>query len=302
MPKQISAKAYAKINWDLFILGRRPDGFHELDTVMVNVSLHDVLEFERAGEISMTCSDPSLPADDKNLVVRAAKLLARASGASAGARGARMVLTKNIPSGGGMGGGSSDAACTLKTLNALWELNWSVERLRELAAELGSDVAFFLYGGWARCRGRGEIVEPLKIAILSRGIRLFMVIPPWPVATPSVYKRLNFPMWDGKSKLRNLTEVSATIESALKFVDTGKFSQLGLSNELTHAALQAEPRLASLQRVLEQKFPGRWLMSGSGSVHFVVPNGSETDENLKETLTSEFGVGIRVHTATTFTS
>jgi 4-diphosphocytidyl-2-C-methyl-D-erythritol kinase len=293
----LTANAYAKINWDLHVLGRRPDGFHELDTVMVNVSLHDVLEFESATEITLTCNDPALPTDDKNLVVRAAKLLARVSGVQSGAR---IKLTKHIPAGGGMGGGSSDAACTLQSLNKLWGINWSVDRLQGLAAELGSDVAFFLFGGWARCRSRGEIVEPLDI--VSHHMRLLVVFPPWPVATPSVYKRLNLPMWDGKSQLRSLTETSSSIKSLLNCIETGKFSQLGLSNELTDPALQVEPRLAKLQRVLEQLYPGRWLMSGSGSVHFVVPLESETEQNLKETLTSDLGVGIRVHTTTTFTS
>lgn len=292
----LRSNAYAKINWDLYVLGRRPDGFHELDTIMVNVSLHDVLDFELADTISMSCSDPSLPTDDSNLVMKAAKLLAKASGYSGGAR---IFLQKNIPSGGGMGGGSSDAACALQTLNTLWNLNWSKERMQPLAAELGSDVAFFLYGGWQRCRGRGEIVEP--ITPTPTEIRLFLVFPPWPVPTPSVYKRMNYGIWDGKSKLRSLTYISGTIQSKVNSIEKGKLSELGLRNELTPPALEVEPRLVSVQRVLDEKYPGRWLMSGSGSVHFAVSEGSETANDLEETLKSRIGVGIRVHTATTFT-
>jgi len=298
----LSAKAYAKINWDLHILGKRPDGFHELDTVMVNVSLHDVLEFQSADRISLRCSDPTLPTDDGNLVVRAAKLLAKASGYRGGAA---ISLQKNIPAGGGMGGGSSDAACTLKSLNQLWELNWSAEQLQPLAAELGSDIAHFLYGGWTRCRGRGEIVEPLAILRNSANfaVPLLLIVPPWPVATPSVYKRLKHDLWDRKSKLRNLTDLTSSLVSTVNSIQTGKLSELGLSNDLIHAAVEVEPRLGSLQSFLSERYPSRWLMSGSGSVHFVIPvNAGNDDLILKETLSSQFGVGIRVHSATTYSS
>ena len=292
------ALAYAKINWDLHILGRRPDGFHELDTVMVNVSLYDELEFEHAPTITLQCSDPTLPTDGRNLVVRAAELLARVSGYKSGAK---ISLTKNIPSGGGMGGGSSDAACTLRSLNTLWGLNWSIAQLQPLAAELGSDVAYFLYGGWCRCLGRGEKVEKIEMPKTNVHIDILLLFPPWPVATPSVYKKLSYPPWDGKSKLRALTEVSTAIQFAWLSVQTSKFMELGLVNDLTHPALEVEPRLAKLQSVLQQHYPGRWLMSGSGSVHFVVLGSPDDGNVLKEKLAVEFGVGIRVHPATTFT-
>ena len=292
------ALAYAKINWDLHILGRRPDDFHELDTVMVNVSLHDVLDFEHADRISLTCSDPTLPTDSKNLVFRAAELLQQKSGYKGGAK---IALTKQIPAGGGMGGGSSDAACTLKSLNELWGLNWTIAQLQPLAAELGSDVAFFLYGGWCRCLGRGEKVEPLQKDKLCIPINLLLLFPPWPVATPLVYKSLSYPVWDGKSKLRALTEVSTAIQSAWLSMRTDKFMELGLLNDLTKPALQVEPRLTELQSLLEKLYPGRWLMSGSGSVHFVVRKASDGVQDLEEALASQFDVGIRVHPATTFT-
>ncbi len=290
--------AYAKINWDLRILGRRPDGFHELDTVMVNVSLYDVMEFEHADRISLDCSDPSLPTDSKNLAFRAAELLQKSSGYKGGVK---ITLTKQIPAGGGMGGGSSDAACTLKSLNALWGLNWTTEQLQPIAAELGSDVAFFLYGGWCRCLGRGEKVEPLQKNELGNPINLLLLFPPWPVATPSVYKKLSYPVWDGKSNLRALTDVSTAIQSACFNVRTNNFLELGLVNDLTKSAVQVEPRLTGLQTVLEKLFPGRWLMSGSGSVHFVVRAAADDLQALKETLASQIDVGIRVHPATTFT-
>ncbi|HLX61899.1 MAG TPA: 4-(cytidine 5'-diphospho)-2-C-methyl-D-erythritol kinase [Planctomycetota bacterium] len=200
----LHARAYAKINWDLRILGKRPDGFHELDSVFVNVGLNDAMTFRRAEALSLTCSDPTLPVDDTNLVIKAAKLLMKAAEKYGRqeclphqALGAAISLEKNIPMGGGLGGGSSDAACALRMLNKLWELNWSVERLAEVAAQVGSDVAYFLYGGWCLCRGRGEIVTRLPGSERWPAIKLLMVLPPLHVATPAVYKALGAGVWDG---------------------------------------------------------------------------------------------------------
>jgi len=132
-------------------------------------------------------------------------------------------------------------------------------------------------------------------------INLFLLFPPWPVSTPLVYKKLNYPVWDGKSNLRALTEVSAAIQSAWSTVRTNNFMELGLVNDLTKSAVQVEPRLIELQAVLEKLYPGRWLMSGSGSVHFVVREAADDAVNLMETLSRQIDVGIRVHPATTFT-
>lgn len=291
-------KAYAKINWDLHILGKRDDGFHELDMVMVNVSLFDTLTLEPAPEIVFTCSDPALPTDDRNLVVKAAKLLAQASGTQ---HGARMHLIKNVPAGGGMGGGSSDCASTLTGLNKLWQLNWPVERLHPLAAQLGSDVAFFLYGGWRRCHGRGEIVEALENSESWDSVPLLLILPELQVSTPAAYKNLNAPPWDGKSGLRGLTAVAQQLKLILNQLKNSQHDRLGLCNDLTQVAQRVEPRLRPLQDVLERKYPGRWLMSGSGAVHFVVPSGMDNGSALREMLEQETGTGIRVITATTVT-
>ncbi len=254
----LSAKAFAKINWDLRILGRRADNFHELDSVFVNIGLSDDLTFEPASGITLTCSDASLPVDDSNLIMKAARFLAdEACNESSRPRpGAKIHLIKNIPMGGGMGGGSSDAACALRSLNALWNLNWSVERLSRIAAQLGSDVAYFLQGGWCLCRGRGEIVEPLFEAAPSNE-KILLILPPLHVATPSVYKALKYPIWDGTGG-RSVQDCAAVVRSFVA------------RNDLTPAALQVEPRLADVQSMLQQFFPNRWLMSGSGAAHFVV--------------------------------
>ncbi|MFH0940028.1 MAG: 4-(cytidine 5'-diphospho)-2-C-methyl-D-erythritol kinase [Planctomycetota bacterium] len=274
--------ACAKINFDLHVLGKRVDRFHELDTVMVNVDLCDILTVELADEISLTCSDPALATDESNLVIKAAKMLATASGYRSGAR---LHLVKNIPMGGGWGGGSSDAAATLIGLNQLWNLGWDISRLHSLAAQLGSDVAYFLYGGWRRCRGRGEIVEALTGSETWPPLPLLLVLPPLHISTPEVYKRLSLGLWDGKRGYRLLADVSKKIDAwHYQWLKQEGLKKSDLINDLTESARQVEPRLAMLQQILEQKCPGRWLMSGSGAVHFVVLNHADDELKIREAL------------------
>jgi 4-diphosphocytidyl-2-C-methyl-D-erythritol kinase len=141
---------YAKINWSLRVTGRRADGFHDLETIFQSISLHDTLTFTPASELSLTCDDPSIPTDETNLVLRAARAL--------GAPPVAIHLQKRIPAGGGLGGGSSNAAATLVTLARLFALDTP---LAPIALQLGSDVPFFLLGGTAYATGRGEVLTPL---------------------------------------------------------------------------------------------------------------------------------------------
>jgi len=292
----VELKAYAKVNWDLHVLGKRPDNFHALDTVMVNVSLHDTLTFEPGAHLEFTCSEPSLPTDERNLVVKAAQLLAKAGGRPLAAR---IHLEKRIPPGGGMGGGSSDGACALLGLNKLWALDWPIARLQPLAAELGSDVAFFLFGGWRRCLGRGEIVESLPGAECWPRAHLLLIMPPLHVATPAVYTALQAPQWDGKTGMRRLADVARQVKAALNALDGSAAAALGTRNDLTAPARQVEPKLAPLQQVLEEHYPGRWLMSGSGAVHFAAARRQDDGPKLEAALTTACGPGIRVATVTT---
>jgi 4-diphosphocytidyl-2-C-methyl-D-erythritol kinase len=162
-------KAYAKINWSLRVIGKRPDGYHDIETLFQTISLHDVLTIETAERLSLTCTDPSIPTDDTNLVLRAA----RAIGVTA-----RIHLEKRIPAGGGLGGGSSDAAALLTAFD---------RRDPAIALSLGSDVPFFLLGGTAYGTGRGEIVEPLpRVA----PVPLLLLIPNERVLTAQAYAML----------------------------------------------------------------------------------------------------------------
>jgi len=152
-------RAFAKINLCLEVLGRRRDGYHDVLTILQTVDLQDTLSVELADEISFTCSDSRLEGEG-NLVLRAARLLQRTSGVQ---KGAAIHLEKGIPTGAGLGGGSSDAAVTLLALSPLWGLQMTESNLENLAAVLGSDVPFFLRGGTALAEGRGEQLTPLPL-------------------------------------------------------------------------------------------------------------------------------------------
>src|SRR5262249_16248992 len=148
-----------KVNFLLNILGKRDDGFHELETVMHPVRIYDRLTFERRGpDIHLTCSDPQLPTDSRNLVFRTAELFLQAARIAEGARG---PLEKHIPMAAGLGGGSGNAAATLLGLNELYGQPLGPEQLRLIAAFLGSDVPFFLQARPALGTGRGEEIQPL---------------------------------------------------------------------------------------------------------------------------------------------
>ena len=153
----MQALAYAKINLSLEVLGRRADGYHQVTTVLHAVDLADRLTFEPSSSLSLECVPPLGPAEG-NMVMQAARLLQQATAYTGGAA---MTLEKRIPVASGLGGGSSDAATTLKALETLWALGLSTEKLSDLAARLGADVPFFLAGGCALAEGRGDVMTPL---------------------------------------------------------------------------------------------------------------------------------------------
>jgi len=176
-----TAKSYAKINWSLRITGKRADGFHDLETVFQTISLHDELTFRESDKLSLTCDDATIPIDDTNLVMRAARLLQSPPVA--------IELRKRIPAGGGLGGGSSNAATTLVALNAMFDLRR--DDLPELALSLGSDVPFFFVGGTAYATGRGEVLTPLpSLSSSTNGIPLLLVLPEERVLSKDAFARI----------------------------------------------------------------------------------------------------------------
>ena len=152
----------AKINWTLRVVGRRRDGYHEIESLVSAVSLYDELAFSPRTDsrFVLISDDPAVPTDERNLICRAAAIAAREA---AEPTGLDCRLTKRIPIGGGLGGGSSNGAATLLALNRLWSLNWPTERLLTEAGRLGSDVPFFILGGTAVIAGRGEQVRPARL-------------------------------------------------------------------------------------------------------------------------------------------
>jgi 4-diphosphocytidyl-2-C-methyl-D-erythritol kinase len=180
--RRLVFRASAKVNLTLEVLGKRPDGYHEVATVLQAVDLFDRVVVEDAPALELRSDDPDLPTDERNLIVRAAQLLLEAAGIE---RGARIRLVKRIPVAAGLGGGSSDAAAALVALNRLWGLRWPRGRLVELGTRLGMDVPFFLGTSPAVGRGRGEVLEALDA---RGGHALVLVSPRVPLATRAVYE------------------------------------------------------------------------------------------------------------------
>lgn len=243
--------APAKINLSFQIKGRRPDGFHEIETLMTPISLADRLIIERAGNdgaIQFSCDDPSLPSGDDNLVVRAVKIFRTATRMS---DGVRIQLEKRIPHGAGLGGGSSDAAATLLALNELFEMALSQGDLVDLAAQIGSDVPFFIVRSAAVCRGRGELVTPVSLA---SQVRLLLLKPEFGVPTPWAYQN-----WKESRPLAGVD------------YSTQEFNGVQFTNDLERPVFEKFVLLAHLKTWLRsQPESGAALMSGSGSTMFAI--------------------------------
>ncbi len=249
---RVVARAPAKLNLFLEVLGKRPDGYHAIESLMVPIDLCDSLTFEidPSGRVSLTCDDASLPTDETNLVMKAARGLREFAGVR---QGARIGLSKQIPTRAGLGGGSSDAATTLAALCHLWNLDLEPRDLTTLAGALGSDVPFFLAGGAAVCRGRGESVEPVRG---SMPLYFVLICPDFGVGTSDVYARVEV-SHEAKS-------VSECLE-AFRASDTGKLGR-ALFNRLQSAAQAIAPDLVQVRDALAtlgSSLDGH-LMSGSG--------------------------------------
>lgn len=284
----LRVRAPAKVNLRLEILGERPDGFHEIDSVFLTVSLHDTIEFRRADdsmslELEVIAASgsatgtpgPALPGVESNLVLRAAGLLrehaSRQGGAAGRGCGLSIRLHKAIPLGAGLGGGSSDAAATLVALDRLWHLDLEPSRLVELAAELGSDVPFFLRGGLARVRGRGERVDALVTDVPPESFHAVLVSPSLEVPTALVYKKLRSLREEGISLTRSAPLNTMKIGTLVRGIREGRF----LRNDLQAVAFLLFPELRRLHDVLERESFVGVLMTGSGSTLFGLCRGRD---------------------------
>lgn len=196
-------EAFAKINRELRVGGRRPDGFHEIRSRFCTVDLSDSIDIEEAREFDLVCSGIPVPGGESNLAARAARALAGRLGVPPSVR---IRLEKRIPAGAGLGGGSSDAAVTLRLLSELWQSSLSRQELTEVAASLGSDVPFFLSGGEADVEGRGERITAREDPPPTE---LSLLIPPFPIETAKVYAAYSR-MTGGRARLPERLEIETS--------------------------------------------------------------------------------------------
>lgn len=271
-----------KVNLLLNILGRRPDGFHELETLFHPVNLCDELRFDRANTgIHLTCSDPTLPTDGSNLVHRAATAFLTEAKIR---DGVRLHLEKKIPMAAGLGGGSGNAATTLLGLNELFGSPLSPEKIDHIAATLGSDVNFFLQNKPALATGRGEKVVSLdKFPALS-GRAFLLIHPGFGISTAWAYQNLaRFP-----SALNGIPGRAAKLASLLAAPDLAAASR-EFYNSLEAPALDKFPVLALFQEFLRANGAEIALMSGSGSTTFAIAPTRNAAEILREKFLEHFG-------------
>ena len=270
---RIEVAAPAKINLFLEVLHRRPDGYHELDSIFAALDLHDTVVLERADRVSLTAEGHEVPLDRTNLAWRAADALGV---------GARIHLVKRIPAGAGLGGGSSDAAAVLTGLDRLYGMGIARDRMVALARGLGADIPFFLTGGTARCRGIGDLVEPLEG---GRGRRFCLLQPSIFVATERVYGALS-----GLTGRRK----SASVFFRRYFGKPGR-GRAPFYNRLQETAEALEPGLRAVREDAERRFGARFCLSGSGSSYF-----TEIDDMRAPPAPFEVGgISVRVHEVAT---
>lgn len=278
----IKLPAFAKINWSLRVIGRRQDGFHEIDTVLQTISLHDTLAFSPLEEdrIALSCSDPSLSCDERNLVWRAASALRTRMGDNIDRlKGADIRLEKRIPMQAGLGGGSSDAAAALIGLTSLWSLEISASELWEIASDLGADVPFFLWGGMARGTGTGTCVTPL-----ADGPQEFLLVikPNAVVSTSHAYELLNSPALTTSG-----TKTILSSSERNRFFDN--LSTNALENDFEAVAFQLEPEIERAKTALLEARARAALLAGSGSAVFGIFDNEDAQKRAIRLIELESG-------------
>jgi 4-diphosphocytidyl-2-C-methyl-D-erythritol kinase len=282
---ELEVLAPAKLNLFLEITDKRPDGFHELDMLMVPIALYDTLTFKlrRDDEITLlSCcavgNEIALPTARDNLVTRAVKLLRQRidTGSSPTTSGLDICLFKRIPVAAGLGGGSSDAAAALVAVNYLWQAGLSTAELSELALEIGSDVPFFLSGSAARCTGRGELLTPLNI---PAALDVVLIKPRVGLTTADVFA--DYATHQGAS-----VDDRVTVDNILGACASGRAPAIGkwLHNRLVDSALRLQPELQQLQaELLALGLPGV-QMTGSGSTFYLLCRHARHARKIAEQL------------------
>jgi 4-diphosphocytidyl-2-C-methyl-D-erythritol kinase len=285
--QRVRATAYAKLTLSLRVLGRRDDGYHEIEALTISIGQpHDVVEVTAVphpGGVTFAVEGENehVPAGMDNLAARAAEDVMLRAGRSG--HGVRMLLRKRIPAGAGLGGGSADAAATLIAVRKLLVLDLSDYEIMEIAAGLGSDVPFCVRGGAAWMRGRGELLEPVS---LRSGLSFLVAIPPFRLATPTVYAA-----WD---------EIGGP-EATRRVAAHGPVARLidELSNDLEPAAEAVEPGMVDFRRALESAAGRPAIMAGSGSAYVVPLERGDDSAGLAESVSRQLRVPVAGATSTT---
>lgn len=266
--------APAKINLFLEIINKRADGYHNIESIMHTVSLFDTLEFSELKEdkIELICENTNLPNDRTNLVYKAAEKFKEKYNINTGIK---IKLTKNIPMGAGLGGGSSDAAAVLNAMNKFWNINDTLSNLEILAASLGADVPFFLTGGTAKISGIGDIVEKLN---LNKEYQFVLVKPNFGVSTVHAYSKVNFPL----TNVHKIDNIMRYIEQNSLNYENAKDLFFNRFEELVFGEY---PEIKQIKNTLES-IGCISLMSGSGATVFGLLQGQENLDSVAEFLTN----------------
>ena len=270
--------SFAKINWFLRILGKRPDGYHEIVTLLQTVSLRDDLAFavRDDDEIVLYCDDSSVPTDETNLIVKAARGLRKRIGSSLGAD---ITLTKRIPAQGGLGGASSNAAVTLLALNAMWEGGLSSDDLRLIARGLGADVPYFFLGGRCVAIGTGTTVKALDD---PRKHHLIVVTPAAKVSTANAYSSLN-------AASLTTSESASILSSSLADLFSARNGQWPMRNDFEGVIFEIEPEIERVTVALLETGARGALLAGSGSSVFGVFDDEVARQHALDNLRCEAG-------------
>jgi 4-diphosphocytidyl-2-C-methyl-D-erythritol kinase len=266
--EKLSLKSYAKINLCLYVLKKREDGYHEIFSVMQAIDLFDRLTLHKTEKgIIIECDHPDVPKDEKNLAYQAADLLFKERNFKGGVR---IDIEKKIPVSAGLGGGSSNAAFTLKGINQLFDLKLSFQKLHSLASRIGSDVPFFLYSGQAIARGRGEKILPIR---LFRDYWLVLVCPNFKISTERVYGDVKIDLTEDKSfiNLQNCDNKDGFFETLRQF-----------NNDLEKVVLNRYAMISRIKETLKKFGAIKSSMSGSGpTVYGVFEKKSQAEEVTK---------------------
>ncbi|HEV7745263.1 MAG TPA: 4-(cytidine 5'-diphospho)-2-C-methyl-D-erythritol kinase [Pyrinomonadaceae bacterium] len=281
----LSLPSFAKINWSLRILGRRPDGYHEIRTVLQTVSLHDDIHFELSddGVIALSCDEPDIPIDDQNLIVRAATVLKSRYNVQ---EGVKIRLEKRIPAKAGLGGGSSNAAVTLLALAHLWKINAPATILVEMGAALGADVPFFLVGGCAIATGTGATVSASPASADDTVRHLVVITPNASVSTAKAYAAVSSAALTQSS--------SESILSSSRDEAKARDSQLwrledSLENTFESVIFDIEPEIRRTKETLLQAGARGALLAGSGSSVFGIFTNREDQQRAVNEIKLEAG-------------